>query len=181
MFIADGYAATSLDKVAEAAGFSKGAVYSNFSGKEELCLEVLDSIHAELLSGVVEAFTTEPEFDGRIEAFTRWARVQLGDPQVTALEAEFAAVARQSPYVAEQLRNRHRAVTAELSRLLRTVVEEAGHEVAFDPDNAAVALLSLGIGIGAMRSLDGRLNVDIMGETMRTLLRGVTRSERALR
>ena len=38
LFIADGYAATTLDKVAEAAGFSKGAVYSNFSGKEELCM-----------------------------------------------------------------------------------------------------------------------------------------------
>ena len=42
-----GYAATSLDKVAEAAGFSKGAVYSNFSGKEELCMEVIDAIHAD--------------------------------------------------------------------------------------------------------------------------------------
>jgi AcrR family transcriptional regulator len=178
MFIADGYAATSLDKVAEAAGFSKGAVYSNFSGKEELCMEVLDTIHAELLQGVVDAFTAETDFDGRIDAFTRWARVQLGSPQVTALEAEFSAAARQSTYVAEQLRNRHRAITAEISRLLRKVVEEAGYEVAFDPDKAAVALLSLGIGVGAMRSLDSRLDVDIVGETMRTLLRGVTRPSR---
>ena len=162
LFIADGYAATSLDKVAEAAGFSKGAVYSNFSGKEELCMEV------------VEAFTTETDFDGRIEAFTRWARTQLGNPLETALEAEFSAAARQSTYVAEQLRNRHRAITAEIARLLRTVVEEAGYDVAFDPDKAAVALLSLGIGMGAMRSLDARLDVDIAGETMRTLLRGVS-------
>ncbi|MFL6090622.1 MAG: TetR/AcrR family transcriptional regulator [Aeromicrobium sp.] len=178
LFIADGYAATSLDKVAEAAGFSKGAVYSNFSGKEELCMEVLDAIHADLLLGVVEAFTAETDFDGRIEAFTRWARLQLGNPLVTALEAEFSAAARQSPYLAEQLRNRHRAITAEISRLLRKVVEEAGYEVAFDPDKAAVAVLSLGIGVGAMRSLDAKLDVDIVGETMRTLLRGVTRPAR---
>lgn len=178
MFIADGYAATSLDKVADAAGFSKGAVYSNFTGKEELCMEVLDAIHAELLAGVVQAFTAETDLDGRIDAFTVWARTQLGDPQMTALEAEFSAVARQSAYVADQLRNRHRAITAEVSRLLRTVVEEAGYDVAFDPDKAAVALLSLGIGVGAMRSLDARLNVDVVGETMRTLLRGVTRPAR---
>lgn len=175
MFIADGYNATSLDKVAEAAGFSKGAVYSNFSGKEELCMEVLDAIHADLLQGVVDAFTTETDLDGRIDAFTRWARTELGDPQMTALEAEFSAVARQSTYVADQLRNRHRAITAEISRLLRNVVEEAGYEIGFEPDKAAIALLSLGIGVGAMRSLDARLDVDIVGETMRTLLRGVTR------
>ena len=36
MFLSDGYAATSLDKVAVRAGFSKGAVYSNFAGKEQL-------------------------------------------------------------------------------------------------------------------------------------------------
>ena len=175
MFIADGYAATSLDKVAEAAGFSKGAVYSNFAGKDELCMEVMDAIHADLLLGVVEAFTAETDFDGRIDAFSRWARVQLGNPLVTALEAEFSAAARQSTYVEEQLRNRHRAITAEISRLLRTVVEEAGYDVAFDADKAAIALLSLGIGIGAMRSLDAKLDVDIFGETIRTLLRGVTR------
>ena len=128
LFIADGYAATSLDKVAEAAGFSKGAVYSNFSGKEELCMEVIDAIHAELLLGVVEAFSAETDFDGRIEAFSRWARTQLGNPFETALEAEFSAAARNSAYVAEQLRNRHRAITAEISRLLRKVVEEAGHD-----------------------------------------------------
>jgi AcrR family transcriptional regulator len=179
MFIADGYAATSLDKVAEAAGFSKGAVYSNFSGKEELCMEVMDLIHAELLRGVVEAFTTQATFDDRIDAFTRWARTELGNPQMTALEAEFSAVARQSDYVADALRDRHRAMTAEISRLLSSVVEEAGHDVAFDPDKAAVALLSLGIGVGAMRSLDSRLDVDIVGETFRTLLRGVTRAARA--
>lgn len=178
LFIADGYAATSLDKVAEAAGFSKGAVYSNFSGKEELCMEVIDAIHAELLLGVVEAFSAETDFDGRIEAFSRWARTQLGNPFETALEAEFSAAARNSAYVAEQLRNRHRAITAEISRLLRKVVEEAGHDIAFDPDKAAVALLSLGIGMGAMRSLDARLDVDIVGETIRTLMRGVTRRAR---
>jgi hypothetical protein len=76
------------------------------------------------------------------------------------------------------LRNRHRAIRAEISRLLRTVVEDAGYEVAFDPDKAAVALLSLGIGAGAMRSLDARLDMDIVGDTMRTLLRGVTRQAR---
>ena len=175
MFLHDGYAATSLDKVAEAAGFSKGAVYSNFAGKDELCLAVLDAIHAEQIEGIVAAFSAETDIDGRIDGFTRWARVHLGNPDVTALEAEFGAAARQSSFVATQLRDRRRQITAELTRLLRKVIDESGLDVAMDPEKAAVALLSLGIGIGAMRSFDSRLDVDILGETMRTLLRGVTR------
>ena len=53
MFLRDGYAATSLEKVAEEAGFSKGAVYSNFDGKDDLCLAVLETIHHEVAEAVL--------------------------------------------------------------------------------------------------------------------------------
>ena len=112
MFLDVGYAASSLDKVAIAAGFSKGAVYSNFSGKEELCMAVLDSIHEEQLEGIVDAFTADVDLDGRIDAFMDWTREGLGEPRLTALEVEFAAVARQSPYVAGELVKRHREISA---------------------------------------------------------------------
>lgn len=41
LFAQNGYGMTSVDRIAEAAGFSKGAVYSNFNGKDDLFLEVL--------------------------------------------------------------------------------------------------------------------------------------------
>jgi len=43
LFRRDGYAITSLDRIAEAAGYSKGAVYSNFPGKEAIFLAVLEA------------------------------------------------------------------------------------------------------------------------------------------
>jgi AcrR family transcriptional regulator len=126
MFLADGYAATSLDKVAVRAGFSKGAVYSNFAGKEQLCMAVLDSIHEEQIHGVVTAFTQDTDLDGRIEAFAAWAREGLGQPRWTALEVEFGAIARQSPYVATELVKRHREIWPEQGRRRRP----GGHHAA---------------------------------------------------
>ena len=41
VFAERGYDGTSLERVAEAAGFSKGAVYSNFANKDELFFELL--------------------------------------------------------------------------------------------------------------------------------------------
>ncbi len=41
-FSADGYHATSLDVVADEAGFTKGAVYSNFASKEDLFFAVYE-------------------------------------------------------------------------------------------------------------------------------------------
>ena len=172
LFLDVGYAASSLDKVAVSAGFSKGAVYSNFSGKEELCMAVLDGLHDEQIDAVVEAFTADTDLDGRIDAFTAWAREGLGQPRWTALEIEFAAVARQSPYVAGELVKRHREITAALAQLIRRVTKDAGIELSMESEQAAVALLSLGIGLGAMRSLDPTIDVDVFGQTMRVLLRG---------
>lgn len=171
MFLDDGYAATSLDKVAVRAGFSKGAVYSNFAGKEELCMAVLDSIHEEQIAGVVTAFTRDTDLDGRIEAFAAWAREGLGQPRSTALEVEFGAIARQSPYVATELVKRHREIRATIAGLVRQVTTEAGLEGVVDADKAATTLLSLGIGLGTLRSLDHTIDVGVFAETMRSLLR----------
>lgn len=171
MFLADGYAATSLDKVAVRAGFSKGAVYSNFAGKEELCMAVLDSIHEEQISGVVSAFTQETDLDGRIEAFSAWAQEGLGQPRWTALEVEFGAIARQSPYVATELVKRHREIRVAIAQLVRQVTTEAGLQDVVDADQAATMLLSLGIGLGTLRSLDHTIDVGIFADTIRALLR----------
>ena len=42
LFEQQGYAATTLAQIAEEAGLTKGAVYSNFASKEELFLEMLE-------------------------------------------------------------------------------------------------------------------------------------------
>ncbi len=170
MFLDDGYAATSLDRVAVKAGFSKGAVYSNFGGKEELCMAVLDQIHEEQIEGVLSAFAKDTDLDGRIDAFVEWARVGLGHPRWTALEVEFAGVARQSPYVAAELVKRHREIIGGLTELIRNISEQEGVEMGLDPEQVATVFLSLGIGLGAMRSIDNTLDVNVFGDIIKVLI-----------
>jgi len=42
VFMEKGFARASVEEIAERAGYSKGAVYSNFASKEDLALAVLD-------------------------------------------------------------------------------------------------------------------------------------------
>lgn len=170
LFLTDGYGATSLDRVALEAGFSKGAVYSNFSGKEDLCLAVLDSIHQQQLDAVVAAFHGHETLDDRIEEFSRWAHEWLGRPRWTALEVEFASSARHSAYVAGELAKRHRSIRASIATLVEEVLAESGIELSMTPAQVATALLSLGIGLGAQRSLDPEVDVDVFARTMRQIL-----------
>jgi AcrR family transcriptional regulator len=75
----EGYEGASVDRIAEEAGFSKGAFYSNFSSKEEIFLELLEthSMHdvteiAELLEGV-----SDPR--QMIEVISDWASARSSD------------------------------------------------------------------------------------------------------
>ena len=42
-FAAEGFAGATIDMIAEAAGFTKGAVYSNFGSKDDLFFALLDA------------------------------------------------------------------------------------------------------------------------------------------
>src|SRR6188472_4289637 len=105
MFFTDGYHPTSLEKVADAAGFSKGAVYSNFRNKDELCIAVLDEVRAERLAEILDIMA-KPDTSSRVEALQMWAERVIGDPAWTSLEVEFAAHARHNEPLRGELATR---------------------------------------------------------------------------
>ena len=95
VFAKNGFHPTSLDAVAEEAGFSRGAVYYNFSDKEQLFLELLDRRCAERArdsrvfgtGGVDIASTAEQAQLAAREAL----EAMIGDPEWRALYLEFLA------------------------------------------------------------------------------------------
>lgn len=60
VFLRRGFHAASLDEIAAEAGFTKGAVYSNFAGKDELFVAVLDA-HFSARVEVYESLILEGE------------------------------------------------------------------------------------------------------------------------
>lgn len=55
-FAARGVDATSVEHVSEAAGFTRGAFYSNFATKDDLCVAVLEHHRDVVMAGLEEAF-----------------------------------------------------------------------------------------------------------------------------
>jgi AcrR family transcriptional regulator len=169
MFLRDGYAATSLEKVAEEAGFSKGAVYSNFDGKDALCLAVLDTIHEEVAAAVVGSLDGAATVEEALRSFDLWAEARLGDPDWSALEAEFAARSRRDPRLRAALGERNRRIRDVIAAALRRTCDEQGLELPMSFDDAAGALLSLGIGLGLQRSLTAELPVHVLSDVVRVI------------
>jgi AcrR family transcriptional regulator len=90
VFERDGFHRASLEQIAEEAGYTKGAVYSNFAGKDDLFLAVLDEHIAERVPAYSEIILAQDTFEGALRAIARHL-VALGeeDPAWTPLLVEF--------------------------------------------------------------------------------------------
>ncbi|RAI61138.1 TetR/AcrR family transcriptional regulator [Roseicella frigidaeris] len=78
LFAREGYATTSVDRIAAAAGYSKGAVYSNFEGKEAIFLAVLERQGQEALDALLAGIAAAPDAAGAIELLAAWADARSG-------------------------------------------------------------------------------------------------------
>ncbi|MER5714141.1 TetR/AcrR family transcriptional regulator [Streptomyces sp. NPDC002132] len=170
LFLRKGYAATSLSDVAETAGYSKGAVYSNFRNKDRLCLAVLDGIRAEQLALLTESVMGEGAVESRLAAFTAWGEAHIGDEAWTTFEVEFLTRARHDDELREEMTARAEMIREVLAGLLEALAEEAGVRLAVPADRAATMLLSLGIGLGVQRVADPSVPTAVLTDTLRLVL-----------
>jgi TetR/AcrR family transcriptional regulator, transcriptional repressor of aconitase len=93
-FARDGYAASSVDRIAEDAGFSKGAVYSNFAGKDELFLGVLEEHGRVSVNEILAALKNASDIDKAIDRIAAWATRSSGLGNWPMLILEYSRVAR---------------------------------------------------------------------------------------
>jgi AcrR family transcriptional regulator len=163
LFFEDGYHPTSLEKVADAAGFSKGAVYSNFRNKDELCIAVLDEVRGERLGEILDIMA-KPDTTSRFQGLQAWAERVIGDPAWTSLEAEFAAHARHNEHLRNELSSRLNAIL----QMLTGAAESADDTKPPLPGGeTAIVMLALGVGLGLLRSIDPSLPVDGLVDVLR--------------
>src|SRR3954471_3353950 len=74
MFFTDGYHPTSLEKVADAAGYSKGAMYWNSRNKGKLCAAGRDASRGERFAEVLGLLSQADRFDASAE----WGQRVIG-------------------------------------------------------------------------------------------------------
>ena len=107
VFLARGFHAATLDEIAERAGYTKGAVYSNFTGKDDLFLALLAEHYArraEDYAAVVDVASDDIE-----ATYRAVARVMLEayeqEPRWWPLVSDFSSHASRHPDLLERLRH----------------------------------------------------------------------------
>ncbi len=66
VFAARGYRGATVDEIAEAAGYTKGAVYSNFTSKEEILLALLEDLARSWCAAIADAYSVEGDLQTRL-------------------------------------------------------------------------------------------------------------------
>jgi AcrR family transcriptional regulator len=156
VFSRRGFDAASVDEIAEEAGYSKGAVYSNFASKEELFLTLLDRhLEAELQS-VIASFEQASQRAGD-EGQERSFVAQLQERRTwNVLTLEFFLYALRHPSAQQQLAERYRAARHEIAARLQSIMPSKGAGADTYADYVSWALIALGLGL----ALQGYLEPD---------------------
>ncbi len=150
-----GFAGASVRDIAEAAGYSQGAFYSNFKGKEALALELMRrhmTDEAAVLNGVLKDSRGAPGLI--MKSLEMWGSTLNGDLDWSRLAMELQLHATRNPAFAADyatVRDRHRDTLADLltqlfSRLSLKLPAPAG--------DIAMGFMALAQGL-ALQTMDG--------------------------
>lgn len=113
-----GLADTSLDEIAAVAGYTKGAVYANFTSKEELYLALLDERFAGELNRLTSALAgVEPPVEETRDAARELMRFVWADPAWPRLFLEFTVQAARDETYRRKLAHRYRELHDRIAEL----------------------------------------------------------------
>jgi AcrR family transcriptional regulator len=174
VFSRRGYDKASLDEVAEEAGFTKGAVYSNFKGKEDLFLATIDAHFEKRLESVRRVMREEPDEQGTAHAAGMDFMNQLNaDPEYFSLFFEFWAYAQRNPAVKRKFLPRVQRFRSALAELFEAK-SEAGLELPMPAEQLAGMLIAMAAGVAMERELDpGSVPDDMYARMLQYFFRGM--------
>lgn len=155
VFTKRGYEATTLEEITEAAGFSRGAFYSNFQSKEELLLALMESRIQSGLSNIAAAFQ---------EGSTTAERIRSGGQLLDDLVAEdrewcllymelWARAVRDSK-LRRRFAAQYEAWREGIAGMIASQVDELGIKLDVSPRELASTLIALFEGHVLQRLID---------------------------
>lgn len=98
----EGFEGASIDKIAEAAGYSKGAFYSNFANKEEFFLELLERHAGQDVVEIEALLAGAKKATEIIDRICQWAAEKSADPTWGLLPLELFRHARREATFTER-------------------------------------------------------------------------------
>ncbi|MGH7630842.1 MAG: TetR/AcrR family transcriptional regulator [Gemmatimonadales bacterium] len=174
IFLQRGYYATTLDDIADAADLTKGAVYSNFSSKDDLFLAVYARRVDERIREVEAAGRRATLAEGARANARRIAARHARGPEWHALLLEFTTYAVRHPELRRRVAREHRRLVDAIAESIEAAVAREGVVLSVPSRTLALAASAIGSGVRMERDIDpDDTPGDLMETAMELLFRAV--------
>ncbi|MGH1522784.1 TetR/AcrR family transcriptional regulator [Leifsonia sp. L25] len=187
VFAEQGVKAASVETIAEAAGFTRGAFYSNFSSKEELFFALMErekTLRLAQLDAGVEQFLRPLVGSGGAElddadvlrTITRILELQSDDRRWWLVQSEFLLLALRDPAISADFLHYQDSFFQELTETVVAALASARRRFTIDPGEAVrvIAELCANGEARALLSGDERKFAERLSESVPAILLALT-------
>lgn len=178
-FLREGFHAASLDAIAEEAGYTKGAFYSNFASKDDVLVSVLEEHfrdRAEAYESLVSSAETIEDAYGAVARF--WHDANEREPEWSRLVIEFMAHASRNEKLRQAVREVRERGLDRIARIVELLAERHGVEYTIPISELVRGSGALKRGLAVEQLLDPGLSVEAFEEMHVAFIRGLTKQKR---
>jgi AcrR family transcriptional regulator len=154
-FLRDGLGGAVTEKIAEDAGYSRGALYANFDGKEELFLAVIREEQARHLNVFQSLLKEEPSGKKRLKKFRDAIADLMTDHDWIVLRAEFEVGALRSERIRKSFVEAHRQQLRDGGDLIRCLLRSPDITSRLTPDDFITVIINLAHGLAVTQRILG--------------------------
>jgi AcrR family transcriptional regulator len=154
-FLRDGLGGAVAEKIAEDAGYSRGALYANFDGKEELFLAVIRAEQEHRLNVFRSLLKEEPSGKKRLKKMRDAIADLMTDHDWIVLRAEFEIGALRSERIRKSFVEVHRQQLRDGSELVRDLLRSPEVTSKLKPDDFITVIIILAHGLAVTQRILG--------------------------
>ena len=176
VFARRGYRQAGVDEIAAAAGYSKGALYWHFAGKEELLAALLEErVDAPMRELVALLESAPPERDMSVEATREFARQLDAQRDAVLLEREYWTLAIRDPELRARYAERQTELRGALARALEARARHLGTPgLSMPAEDVARILMSIMGGLAVDELVEpGSVRPELLGEALALVYAGL--------
>ncbi len=154
-FLRFGLGGAVTEKIAEDAGYSRGALYSNFDSKEELFVAVIHDEQARHLNFFRSLLKDEPSSRKRVKKLRDGIADLMTDHDWIVLRAEFEIGALRSESIRKRFVEAHRQQLHDGSELVRDLLRSPDVTSRLTPDDFITVIINLAHGLAVTQRILG--------------------------
>jgi len=157
VFARRGYEGASLEEIAERAGFTRGAIYKHFAGKEELFFAVTDGANQRVIESFRAIALADPEG-------SRWDVDRLGDmwrasvldvDDLLSIGMEYQLYVLRNPSAGKRAAANRRKTRQLVTAFIEEVAERTGMTLRLPAATLAGVILAAADGLNYAARVDG--------------------------